>query len=224
MRHKIQIHSDIHLEKYPHRRLRSIASTLILAGDIGVPLFPSYRNFFRDTSRQFDQIVYVLGNHEYERTWMGLDRNNYHLLQDKFNQRTVLIQEIISEFKNIHLLHNELIVLHNKKIFGSTLWTNYHQRKSNNPLSVTEQFLTQQHFIALPRIQQCRPDILITHYVSNRSVLTKPWNIGLGPSNCIPAPVAIFGHIHYSISNNNNIFCNPWGENKEANDIVFELE
>ena len=50
---RFQIHSDIHLEKYPHRRVPACEPNLILAGDIGVPLFPSYDMFFKDVSRKF---------------------------------------------------------------------------------------------------------------------------------------------------------------------------
>jgi len=226
---RVQIHSDIHIEKYPRRRLRSQASHLILAGDIGVPVFTSFREFFRDTSREFDKIIYVLGNHEYERTWMGIDKNNYSLLEEKFNQRNNLVHQIISEFKNIILLDNSSIVLNNKIIFGSTLWTNYHQRRSDKTLSTVEQFITQQHFIALPKIQHVNPHLLITHYVSNRSFLKKPWSIGLGPSTLIRSPRTIFGHIHYTICEENasyreKVFCNPWGEEESPKEMFVDLD
>lgn len=220
---RLQIHSDIHLEKYPKRRLRPHSSHLVLAGDIGVPIFPSYREFFKDTSRQFDTILYVLGNHEYERTWMGIDKNNYSLLQEKFNERNRLIHQIISEFKNVVLLDNSSIVLQNKTVFGTTLWTNYHQRKSSKPLSTTEQFITQQHFIALPKIQQVTPHLLITHFVSNRTVLKKPWNIGLGPSTSIICQRMVFGHIHYPIYER-EIVCNPWGQEESQKEMFIDLD
>jgi hypothetical protein len=223
MRNRFQVHSDIHIEKYPTRRLRPISSQLILAGDIGVPVFTSYREFFRDTSRQFDSILYVLGNHEYERSWMGIDKTNYALLDKKFIERNQLIKEILSEFKNITLLDNDWIVIDGKKIFGGTLWTNYHQRKSNRELSTIEMLITQKHFDTIPKIQNCNPHLLITHFVSNRSVLKKSWSIGLGPSSIIPSSKAIFGHIHYPIVSN-NVFCNPWGEEKSTKEITIELD
>jgi predicted phosphodiesterase len=220
---RLQVHSDIHLERYPTRRIRPRSSILVLAGDIGVPIFPSYKQFFKDTSRDFDTILYVLGNHEYERTWMGIDKTDFSLLQEKFIERNKLIRDILSEMSNIYLLDNSEIKLKDKKIFGSTLWTNYHQRRSNKPLSTIEQFITHQHFTALPKIQVSQYDILITHFVSNRSVLKKPWSIGLGPSNIIHSGLSIFGHIHYRIQEK-NVICNPWGEEKECRDIIIELD
>jgi predicted phosphodiesterase len=220
---QFQVHSDIHLEKYPHRRLRPKCSRLILAGDIGVPVFLSYKEFFRDTSRQFDTIVYVLGNHEYERIWMGIDKTNELLLREKFVERNVWIKDILSEFKNIILLDKDWIEMDGRKIFGTTLWTNYHQRKSNRTLSSVETFITQKHFEILPKIQESHPDLLITHFVSNRSVLKKSWNIGLGPSSILPASKAIFGHIHYPIFEP-NVICNPWGEEVNPNEVCISLD
>jgi predicted phosphodiesterase len=220
---RFQVHSDIHLERYPHRRLNPISSQLILAGDIGVPLFSSYREFFRDTSRHFDSILYVLGNHEYERCWMGIDRTNYNLLDQKFIERNQLIKEILSEFKNVILLDNDSIIIDQKKIFGCTLWTNYHQRKSDRKLSTIETLITQKHFETLPKIQEYQPDLLITHFVSNRSVLKKSWNIGLGPSSIIPVASRVFGHIHYPIYQK-NIICNPWGEEILPKEVCIDLD
>ena len=220
---RFQVHSDIHLERYPHRRLNPICPRLILAGDIGVPLFTSYREFFRDTSRRFDCILYVLGNHEYERAWMGIDKTDDKILEQKFVERNELIKEIISEFKNITLLDNDWIDIEDRKIFGGTLWTNYYQRRSDKKLSTVEMLITQKHFESLPKIQKWHPDLLITHFVSNRTVLKKRWSIGLGPSSIIQSKKAIFGHIHYSIYQK-NIICNPWGEEVLSTEVCMDLD
>lgn len=220
---RFQIHSDIHLEKYPHRRLNPISPRLILAGDIGVPLFASYKEFFRDTSRQFDSMIYVLGNHEYERSWIGIDRTNYELLDQKFIERNRLIKEILSEFKNITILDNDWMTIDGKKIFGGTLWTNYHQRKSDRNLSTVERLITQKHFETLPKIQEFHPDLLITHFVSNRCFLHKPWKIGLGPNTVISAKKAVFGHIHYPIYER-DVVCNPWGEEILSTEVCIDLD
>ena len=212
---KFQVYSDIHLEKYPHRRIKPISPNLILAGDIGVPIFSSYSNFFRETSRNFDKIIYVLGNHEYERCWMGIDKNNFELLENKFKQRNQLIKDILSQFNNIILLDNQIIKLQGKTIYGSTLWTNYHDRKSSTPLLETQKFLSLQNKMALQKFPTHPPDLLITHYVSNRKVLQKPWSIGLGPKDILNSRLSIFGHIHYPLdetSGQQKIVCNPWGE------------
>jgi hypothetical protein len=219
---RFQIHSDIHLEKYPHRRIKPQSSHLILAGDIGVPIFDSYFRFFRDTSRNFDQIIYVAGNHEYERCWMGIDKNNFQLLGEKFIQRKNLIAEILASFPNVVWLDNQQINIGQKTIYGTTLWCDYTNKK--NKIS-TQQFITAQHQSAIEMLKHSTPDILISHYVSNREGLDKPWNMGLGVRESLHYEKMIFGHIHYLIHKNINqteLFCNPWGEDDQERYLFLD--
>jgi hypothetical protein len=205
---RVQIHSDIHLEKYPHRRILPKTSTLILAGDIGVPLFASYKSFFSDTSRSFDRIYYVLGNHEYERAWMHIDKTNYHELHTKFRERNLMIKDLLSTFSNITILDNQYTRIDGLLVFGGTLWSNF--IASKKPIPTTKQYLSDRHAECLQKIIS-HPDLLITHYVSCASALSKPWSIGIGPKYTIPASRYIFGHIHYPISKS-NVRVNPWGD------------
>ena len=128
----------------------------------------------------------------------------------------------------MHLLDNDKTTIGNKIIFGTTLWTNYHERrKKENKLSVVEQFQTNQYLLSEKNIKSETFDLLITHYVSNRSVLKKPWNIGLGPSSIIHVSKAIFGHIHYPIYEKDNsitVLCNPWGEGDNVRYSTMELD
>jgi predicted phosphodiesterase len=223
---RFQIHSDIHLEKYPNRRITPKTNHLILAGDIGVPVFKSYQEFFKDTSRKFDKIIYVLGNHEFERIWIGIDKNNSELLEQKFLERKKIIKDILSEFTNVKLLDDNVIHINNRKIYGTTLWTNYYQRNSSKQITNVEKFISHKHLDAMIALQDYtsffKPDIFVSHFVSNKNILDKPWKIGLGPKynlnlNITPN-ISIFGHIHYAIrkyDQNKNLFiCNPWGESK----------
>jgi predicted phosphodiesterase len=215
---KIQIHSDIHLEKYPHRRIQPKASTLILAGDIGVPIFSSYKSFFNQTFRHFDQIYYVLGNHEYERAWIGIDKNNFQLLDQRFKERNALIKDMLSSFPNIKILDNQYTNIGSMLVFGGTLWSNF-----GSDSSPTKQYLAQQHqkfFSAL----NTPPDLLITHYASRRSSLIKPWSIGIGPKEDITiADKYVFGHIHYPIYTS-NVVANPWGERNQTEPYVWTIK
>ena len=115
--------------------------------------------------------------------------------------------------------------IHNKTIYGTTLWTNYNHRKSNKPLTGPEQFISLQHKLSIKSYPKDNPDVLITHFVSNRKVLQKPWSIGLGPKEILPSSISIFGHIHYpiyGIYENQKVVCNPWGEDPESKvEIVY---
>ena len=232
---KFQVHSDIHLEKYPNRRIKPKSPNLILAGDVGVPIFSSYKTFFRETSSEFDRIIYVLGNHEYERCWMGIDKNNFAILEQKFKERNLLIKDILSQFQNITILDNQMIQIEGKTIYGSTLWTNYYEKKmnkkNNTPITEVQRFLSLQNrlsYSGLNTYPEQIPDILITHYVSNRRVLKKPWSIGLGPTSILPSHLlSIFGHIHYPIDDvyeGQRIICNPWDEESTLKEKVVYLD
>ena len=192
------------------------------------PIFNSYREFFRDTSRQFDRIFYVLGNHEYDRTCIGIDKNNIQLLNEKFQQRKDLIRQIVSESKNITLLDNQGVTIENKRIYGTTLWTNYHEKKSQTPLTNFETFISRQHQLAdIDYQKEDKVDILISHFVCNRKILKKSWNIGLGPRKCYASPITIFGHVHYSIrgyDGKNVTICNPWGEDENCSIEIVQVE
>jgi predicted phosphohydrolase len=230
---RFQIHSDIHLEKYPRRRVPACEPNLILAGDIGVPLYSSYENFFKDVSRKFDRVVYVLGNHEYERIWMGIDKRDKELMVQKFMERNKLIQDILSNYKNISLLDNQGIQIEKKKIYGTTLWTNFWEkrfRKDGVKMTDSQMFLSEKNKQAIDKLLENKHnDLLITHYVSNRKVLKKPWIIGLGPSECFTsfAEKIVFGHIHYSIydiQEKNLTLCNPWGEEEKCKMMSLQLD
>lgn len=213
---RLQIHSDIHLEKYPHRRIQPKAPTLILAGDIGVPLYPSYKSFFADTSKSFDKVYYVLGNHEYERAWMGIDKNNPKLLDQKFKERKRMIKDILSCHPNIQILDDEYTEIENKLVYGGTLWSHFRN------CSHTKHYLSQRHQEFYSRMSM-KPFLMITHYVSCKSALQKPWSVGLGPDKDVPAFHHIFGHIHYPISSD-LVQANPWGESKDSESRVWILK
>lgn len=213
---RLQIHSDIHLEKYPNRRLVPKSSILILAGDIGVPLYPSYQSFFRDTSRSFDKVYYILGNHEYERAWMGIDKHNFNLLDLKFKERNHMIKDILSLYSNIEILDNEYTMIDKQLVYGGTLWSDF------KDCSLTKQYLAHQHQQFYAKMTKL-PYLVITHYVSCRSSLIKPWSIGLGPKEDVQASKYIFGHIHYPILSE-NVVTNPWGGSETTESRVWIIK
>ena len=80
-RHKVYISlcSDIHLEsvnRFPEKEFfkenppkkdsKDDISVCVLAGDIGYPSLPLYRNFLEKTRKSFDRVLLVPGNHEYD--------------------------------------------------------------------------------------------------------------------------------------------------------------
>lgn len=123
--------SDVHLEFHTRFKGRSKklnfstpdADVLVLAGDIFV--YNTYRKlsqiesitheFFNKCIEKYENIVYVLGNHEFY---------NGEIDEVKAGVRSL--------FPNIHLLDDEIVRINGMKFIGSTLWTDVN---NNNPVT-----------------------------------------------------------------------------------------
>lgn len=118
---RIAIASDLHLE-FGGVTLTNTegADVLILAGDICVARQLPLAWFF-DVSAQFEEIIYVPGNHEY--------------YGDDIDRGLTRIRRDLECFSNIHVLNNETITLSGVTFAGSTLWTSMNNR---NPLTMMQ--------------------------------------------------------------------------------------
>jgi predicted phosphodiesterase len=125
---KIALASDVHLEFGPITLENTDnADVLILSGDICVAadLFPvndpygliatgkyqRFLEFFETCSKNFPEVVYVMGNHEH-----------YH---GDFAKTAKILRDFLKPFTNIHFLDKEFIELHGHIIYGGTMWTNF---------------------------------------------------------------------------------------------------
>lgn len=81
-----------------------------------------YFEFFDHISKQFDRVIYIIGNHEhYSGRWD--DTANW-------------IREALAPWPNITLLDNNWIDLGNIRVIGTTLWTNLNQQDPLTMLSI----------------------------------------------------------------------------------------
>jgi Icc-related predicted phosphoesterase len=127
---KIKVISDIHLEHYhacqifPHLGRGDI---LILAGDILCAkhlkkngfLKDVYMRFLGDCSKNYEKVLYVLGNHEfYGYNYEGVHKTIKEHLPDNF-----------------HLMENETVTIGDYHFIGFTLWTNF---RNGNPIEMME--------------------------------------------------------------------------------------
>lgn len=69
--------------------------------------------FLKNVSNEFQDTVYVLGNHEY-----------YH---GKFPDAQQWIKDHVAQFKNIHVLEKESIEIEDTTFIGATLWTDFNK-------------------------------------------------------------------------------------------------
>lgn len=120
---RFQLISDIHHEFMKGKIYDKIVpkcSTLVLAGDIGNPMQPSYGMFLRKIAGLFDNIILIHGNHEYY-------CNTY---KDAVMKTREICAEI-NAFKpttlevkgKIHFLNNSHVDIKGVRFIGSTLWS-----------------------------------------------------------------------------------------------------
>lgn len=112
---KIQVESDLHLEDGSRYTVENAgADVLVLAGDIGD--VGNVVEVLSDASKSFDEVVYVLGNHEFYGGDLWYTKND--------------IEEMVP-YSNIHILNNEVVYLENTRFIGCTLWTDF---SNGNPV------------------------------------------------------------------------------------------
>ena len=118
---KFQLISDLHLEyynKFPNldKIITPSAPNLILAGDICFAKHKNFILFFERISTMFENIIYVLGNHEY---YISSD-----LRMDSTTTMALKAKMLLCPFKNVYLLDNNYLLLEdNIVILGCTLWS-----------------------------------------------------------------------------------------------------
>jgi len=110
---KISYINDIHLEFGKLEENPSGKDILILAGDVNVNNEVKWIN---KIAKQFEYVIYVIGNHEcYYQNIKNVYSNIKKLLVD-----------------NVYLLQNESVRLNGVNFHGTTLWTDF---EKGNPLS-----------------------------------------------------------------------------------------
>lgn len=114
----IQYCSDLHFEFSQNADfiqempIVPAGDVLILAGDVTNLLYYNSRkiekDFFKKLSKQFEQVFWICGNHEFYRSW---DTSQSDKAQN------------IKVVKNVHLLNNTAIIYKDVRFVFSTLWS-----------------------------------------------------------------------------------------------------
>jgi Icc-related predicted phosphoesterase len=126
---KVKLFSDLHLEHFVACQTFNVGEgdVLILAGDILCAkhfktdgyLHKVYDRFLKDCSKNFDKVLYVLGNHEF----YGY---NYEGTKRKLKEHLP---------HNFYILDNDTITIGNWNFVGVTLWTDF---RNENTLEMME--------------------------------------------------------------------------------------
>ena len=130
---KLALASDIHLEFGPITLDNTEgADVLILAGDICVAahfkeagptytkhLAKEYHQFFDHVCKEFPQVIYILGNHEF---YNGDIKHTYNILKEHL------------DYPNLHILEKEMWRHQDYTFIGGTLWTDMNK---GDPLTLS---------------------------------------------------------------------------------------
>jgi len=129
---KVAIASDVHLEFGPLNLENSEgADVLVLSGDICTAKDLDYsgamygdlpnsvragrmHDFFKQASKEFKHVVYVMGNHEHY---------NYD-----FKYTASKIKGELAHYENIYVLDREVKVIDDVTFVGGTMWTDMNKR------------------------------------------------------------------------------------------------
>lgn len=115
---KIRILSDLHLEfgflDLPVMEDED-SQVLILAGDVGLASKSwSYIPFIEEVSKRFQDVIYIMGNHEFYDTSIlrGMDK-----IKDRIQFET--------NAQNVHVVNNKTIRIGGVSFICSTLWASF---------------------------------------------------------------------------------------------------
>ena len=174
---KIGVVSDIHLEfggcvlKNPGVDVLVMVGDILIAQDLAdyqpdsAPLpdgqnrrqlrAAQYRDFLTQVSRDFPQVIYLAGNHEF-----------YH---GEWNNSLVTLRNECSHFNNIRFLERDLFNLGGVNFVGGTLWTNY---RNLDPLVTYHARDWMNDYRQIKVVEGDRGTRLNTHHVFQRHVET----------------------------------------------------
>jgi Icc-related predicted phosphoesterase len=163
---KLKVLSDLHLEHCVACQVYPVGEgdVLVLAGDILCAkhfktdgyIHQVYDRFLSDCSKNYDKVLYVLGNHEfYGYNYEGAKRK----LKDNLPH-------------NFHLLDNDTITINNWNFIGFTFWTDF---RNENALEMMEaaQCMNDYKVIRItPKYRKLNPsDTLAFHKESKKYLL-----------------------------------------------------
>lgn len=184
---KLQIVSDLHLEFNENVSIKNAgADILCLAGDICLVehlyrhaelLMPTkiqnakaadrYRRFFDSVSKEFDRVLYIMGNHEH--------------YSGRWNDTAAHLRDALDPWPNITLMDDTWLNFGDVRIVGTTLWTDLNKGDPLTMMNIS-QMMNDYHAVTIHRngvYHKLRPqDTLEAHYRAFQTIklAAETWN------------------------------------------------
>jgi Icc-related predicted phosphoesterase len=225
---KLQIISDLHLEFNDVKIKNAGADILCLAGDVclaqhlyrhPISNFPNndkngqkaahYRKFFDQVSKEFDQVLYIMGNHEH--------------YSGRWNNTAAHLREALEPWDNITLMDDGWLNFGNTRIVGTSLWTNFNKGDPITMMSV-KNMMNDYHVITIERngvYHKLRP--IDTFEAHNRAVETIKLAAETWDGN-----VVVLGHHAPSFQSVHERYKHDWALNggyiSDLDDLILSQE
>lgn len=227
---RIEVISDLHLEFDKTFTLRNTedADVLILAGDVcEARNHKLLHRFMGEVSSEYDNVLYVFGNHEY-----------YDSDLDQVNRT----RDELAKYSNVHILDNDYIEIDEVEFAGTTLWTDLKKedwfavdaaKRGINDFRLIEDLSVSKWIhmneIARDFLKQVDVDVVITHFVPFEKFI-HPTFVGNQLNYSFvntdmkwlvynsDAALWVFGHTHYPVDEeilDTRFICNPKGYDRE---------
>ena len=243
---RIQYISDIHLEFLSKllkpARFSPCADVLCLAGDIGYPSSPIYKQFLKHVNTQYKKIFLITGNHEY---YKCTNMDAVH------TQITKIIKE--NQLENISFLDNSYEDYCSVRFVGTTLWTripaapevvinDFHEIPDMTPALYNELHFAACEFLDGADVQESPlPVVVLSHHLPSMELIDPKYAKyakynSFFASDCSrffkdPVKAWICGHTHSGFSrviDGVQFACNPVGypiesERQMSYNAVIEL-
>lgn len=170
--------SDVHVDGSAQNKgiLRPVSDTLLMAGDIGNPFCPSFKQFMHQISNQFATIFFVPGNHDH----------NHGCVYDAVQSAKCRahIQQLCRPYPNIHILENKAHVFQKDiVVVGTPLYSHLSPKLRLDRQTIEEH--NREHAKCVAFIEsvcsahQAKRIVVVSHYVpSFRLIETKYMKYG----------------------------------------------
>ena len=184
---KIYCVSDVHLEFQSIEPPKPEFSDciLVIAGDLGNPMLPSYKKYLTNASDMYQEVILVTGNHD------------YYSLHRTMAKTEEMISNITKTLPNVHLLNKSSVILRGIKFLGTTLWTDltpvldlnpctndFKMIKDLNLLRYQELHIEQRDWLINELSKEkCGPLVVVTHHPPSFSAMHPKYE-HLGRINC----------------------------------------